>query len=507
MFCVAKSALKPAGLLSKSPRLVRHVASQSVSQSKAEGDISAVFPSLSGVVMEPLPERFTEIKRQLIQGNEERLTESWQRLLKQLAVENEIVKERGSDIIPQIEFEELRNAPSGFVKDIKKRGVAVIKGVVPENEARGYKNEVEDYVKRNPSTKAFPPDNPQIFELYWSPAQMKARLHPNLMSAQTSLMNMWHSNDKDALISTSLPLTYADRIRIRQPGDNQFALGPHVDGGSVERWEPNGYGLGGVYDKVFQGRWEEYDPFESSARIPAVTDLYQGPGGCSMYRMFQGWLGLSHTSPREGTLLVNPLLQLATAYFLLRPFFDPVRSQGGFASENSSQYLSSENWKLKSASEMDSSLHGANPGSSQEFNDVLHPHLNLKHSMVHIPKIKPGDFVVWHCDTIHAVDQVHTGKTDSSVMYIPVCPATELNAKYLAQQRETFAAGIPAPDFPGGKGESEHIGRATTESVSREANELGLSSMGLSKLSKPEGENLPGAQKMIQRANQLLGFA
>ena len=228
---------------------------------------------------------------------------------------------------------------------------------------------------------------------------MKARLHSNLISAQTSLMNMWQCNDKDALISTSLPLTHADRIRIRQPGDNQFALGPHVDGGSVERWEPTGYGLGGVYDKVFQGRWEEYDPWESSARIPAVTDLYQGPGGCSMYRMFQGWLGLSHTSPREGTLLVNPLLQFATAYFLLRPFFDPVRSPGGFAAENSSQYLSSENWKLKSASEMDSTLHGANPGSSQEFNDVLHPHLDLKHSMVHVPTIKPGDFVVWHCDS------------------------------------------------------------------------------------------------------------
>ena len=92
-------------------------------------------------------------------------------------------------------------------------------------------------------------------------------------------------------------------------------------------------------------------------------------------------------------------------------------------------------------------------------------------------------------------------------MYIPVCPATELNAKYLAQQRETFAAGVPAPDFPGGKGESKHIGRATSESVSKEASELGLSSMGLSKLSKPEKESLPGAQKVIQRANQLLGFA
>jgi hypothetical protein len=255
------------------------------------------------------------------------------------------------------------------------------------------------YITLSFSVIAFPSDNPQIFELYWSPSQMKARLHPNVISTQISLMHLWHPKDKEALISTSLPLTYADRIRIRQPGDNQFALGPHVDGGSVERWEPNGYGLGGVYDKVFQGRWEEYDPWESSARIPAVTDMYHSPGGCSMFRMFQGWLGLSHTSPREGTLLVNPLLQLATAYFLLRPFFDPVRSYRGFASGDSSQYLSSENWKLKTASEMDSTLHGANPGSSQEFNDVLHPHLNLKDSMVHVPTIKPGDFVIWHCDS------------------------------------------------------------------------------------------------------------
>lgn len=103
--------------------------------------------------MEPLPERFTEIKRQLIQGNEERLTESWQRLLKQLATENEIVKQRGPDIIPQIEFEDLKNAPSDFISEIKKRGVAVIKRVVPENEARGYKAQVEEYVKLNPSTK------------------------------------------------------------------------------------------------------------------------------------------------------------------------------------------------------------------------------------------------------------------------------------------------------------------------------------------------------------------
>lgn len=108
---------------------------------------------------------------------------------------------------------------------------------------------------------------------------------------------------------------------------------------------------------------------------------------------------------------------------------------------------------------------------------------------------------------IHAVDKVHNGKGDSSVMYIPVCPVTELNAKYTARQRDTFLAGIPAPDFPGGKGESQHVGRATAEYIAGKTNNLGLSSMGLSKLTKLEGEKLPGAERMIQRANQLLGFA
>jgi effector-binding domain-containing protein len=89
----------------------------------------------------------------LIQGNEGAVAASWKRLLEQLAVENETVKQRGPDIIPQIQFKDLQNPSQEFIADIKKRGVAVIRGVVPENEARGYKNEVEEYVKLNPWTK------------------------------------------------------------------------------------------------------------------------------------------------------------------------------------------------------------------------------------------------------------------------------------------------------------------------------------------------------------------
>lgn len=211
------------------------------------------------------------------------------------------------------------------------------------------------------------------------------------------LMETWHSVDPKAMISPSHPVAYADRVRIRQPGDAGFALGPHVDGGSVERWEEDGYGRSGVYDEIWQGNWEGYDPWESSCRLSAINDLYEGPGACTMLRMFQGWLSMSWTGPREGTLLVNPMLKLATAYYLLRPFFTSLSppkmtDSGAYAPE----YLDAKNWKFEF--EPTTLIQGANPGHCQELNVDLHPHLDFPKTMVHIPNIEPGDYVVWHCD-------------------------------------------------------------------------------------------------------------
>ena len=207
-------------------------------------------------------------------------------------------------------------------------------------------------------------------------------------------MSFWHSVSASAPLSTAHPVSYCDRLRIRNPGDNRFALGPHSDGGSVERWEEDGYGLGGVYDSIFSGNIGDYDPWESSSRLKVVSDNYQGPGACNMFRMFQAWLSMSHTGPGEGTLLVNPLFARATAYFLLRPFFEAKQGRDVLGRE---AYLDKENWVLKR--EKDSSLQGAYPGQCLELNDELHPHLELGSSMVNVPTVRPGDYVVWHCDS------------------------------------------------------------------------------------------------------------
>ena len=162
----------------------------------------------------------------------------------------------------------------------------------------------------------------------------------------------------------------------------------------MERWEKHGYGLGGVYDRIFEGRWEEYDPWDASGRVEAVNNNYDGLGACSMFRMWQGWLSMSWTKPKEGTLLVNPLMKLSTAYTLLRPFFRAVNEE-----RSNAGYLEERNWVFTGEGEMTSELQGATPGHGQELNDELHPHLELERTMVHVPEIKPGDFVAWHCDS------------------------------------------------------------------------------------------------------------
>ena len=381
---------------------------------------------------------------------------------------------------------------------------------MPQDEALEMKESLKAYIRANPQTKAFPADNPQVYELYWSRSQIKARSHPNLLKAQRFLLSFWHSKDPNALVSTE-PIVYADRLRMRQPGDAKFALGPHIDGGGPERWEPAGYGKGHVYDAVFEGRWEEYDPWEASCRLPVESDLYQGQGACSVFRMAQGWLSLSRTGPFEGTLLVNPLLQLATAYVLLRPFFSPISAPTGLHDGTVSSDLLSEtrflhpdNWVMETPPS--SWLQGATPGRGQELSEALHPHLLLAKTMVHVPVVNPGDYVAWNCDTIHAVDKVHAGQSDSSVLYIPSSPLTVRNAEFLARQRDTFLQGIPSPDFPGGVGESEHVGRPTAADATAMLDKPGLRAFGLERWDSEREGLTPGEKEIMRRANSILGF-
>ncbi len=129
----------------------------STQPAKATGDISSVFPSLSDAACEPLPQRFAAQKRRLIQGHEERVLESWHQLLADLHREAEEIRAVGSSIIPEISFDDVKwnniEKMTAFRDKLRKRGVAIIRGVVTEKEALGWKELVRRYIQANPSTK------------------------------------------------------------------------------------------------------------------------------------------------------------------------------------------------------------------------------------------------------------------------------------------------------------------------------------------------------------------
>ncbi|TIA86916.1 hypothetical protein E3P99_03540 [Wallemia hederae] len=474
---------RKAATVASTSRLVSNRAQQ---KEKEEGSIASVFASLSGDKPVELPQRFSDLKKDIFK---EHLVESWRDVLTKLKPEVEEVSAVGSAAIPRLSYHQIKTGvDEDSLRRLKKVGSVVVEGGVSEEEALGWKQSIRDYAAANrDKVKGFPADDVQVFEFYHSVAQTQARCHPALRDTQEFLLDLLHASDPQSEISLGSIMSYYDRLRIRKPGDSQFALGPHIDGGSLERWEDPGYRA--CWKHILNGDYTQHDPFDVSPRLDAQFDLYGAAGGCSVYRPFQGWTSMSRVGPHEGTLRVLPIdLKLATAYIILRPFFAPKRGP---------QHLDFDDWMLDLES---THFPGSSQGRTQELNAVTHPHLQLDKTMVSAPDLSPGDQVYWHSDVVHAVEAEHRGKSDSSVLYIPAIPLTVNNAHYLQDQRDRMNQGLPPRDFPGGDGESRFVGRMNPEDV-----EAGPSRqlLGLEPFPIPPGAS-PGAKRTVKKANEIL---
>lgn len=100
------------------------------------------------------------------------------------------------------------------------------------------------------------------------------------------------------------------------------------------------------------------------------------------------------------------------------------------------------------------------------------------------------------------------GSADSSVLYIPACPLTIQNAEFLARQREAFLSGMPCPDFGGGIGERDHVGRQGLEDVERASGgkDIGMTAFGLKEWDSSAEGLTRAQQELLDRANKILGF-
>ncbi|UZJ51919.1 hypothetical protein CBS101457_001239 [Exobasidium rhododendri] len=497
---------------------------------KESGTVANVFATLSGESLSnSLPARFGALKTSLVTSEDHAiaLEKAWKEVLATLQAETEEIIKKGSALIPVIHYPGLdaiqgKNSEDWIGREtmdsILRRGTVIVKGVLPAEEALEYKQVIRDYVVANPQSKGayvadgFPADDPQVYELYWSKAQLAARSHPSFLKVSELLLSLFHApsqsqheSDFEAVpptalsVSLSNPLTYCDRLRIRLPGDSAFALGPHIDGGGIERWEDETFR--GVWSSILELNsngtvdWKSHDSWSLgplAQRLGANTDMYSGAGACSVFRPLQGWLSMSSTGESEGTLRVLSALQSATAYIILRPLFKAKKSLEDCRGEGA-EYLKADNWVFDVS---DAHFQGCSLGRNIELNDETHPHLRLSQTMTSIPRVEPGDCAFWHCDVVHAVESQHRGKAgkDSSVLYIPIIPLTMANFDYILSQRESLIEGIPPNDFPGGEGESRHVGRGTARDIVTSA---GRRSMGLEKLEIQDG--MPEAEKQLLR--------
>ena len=92
-------------------------------------------------------------------------------------------------------------------------------------------------------------------------------------------------------------------------------------------------------------------------------------------------------------------------------------------------------------------------------------HSLLLRALISIPTMKPGDTVWWHPDVVHAVEDRHSGKGYSNVVYVGSTPYCEKNLKYAKKQSKRFLTGESPPDFASENYEVNYLNRATKKDL------------------------------------------
>ena len=368
----------------------------------------------------------------------------------------ESLKKNNSNIIPEVNFNELNNHQEKIIKEVKNRGCVVIRNVFEDDKMIKMNIDLESYIEENnyyndQQKKAdidkyfsdLKSGKPQIFGLYWSKTQVNIRQSSELNKVKTWLNHLWEFKDhnNDLIFDPNNELVYADRVRRREPGDSTLGLSPHCDAGSVERWIDKGYQS--VYEKIFADDFENYDPFNAIFRDK--TQEIESPAVSHVFRTFQGWVALTKQGPGDGTLQLIPIAK-SMAYILTRALMDDVDEHN---------------------------LCESKPARALSINNKYHS--LLLRGLVSIPKMNPGDTVWWHPDVVHAVEDLHSGSNYSNVVYVGSTPYCKKNLDYSKKQAKKFLQGKSPPDFAPEDYEINYKNRATINDLT----ELGKKQLSL----------------------------
>ena len=334
---------------------------------------------------------FLECKKAIIaEYGEQALRASWIQVCQDLESITSEISSKKSDMIPEFAIEKILKY--GFTTDEKARlknvGSFVVRGVVPESEARSHYQNLRQYVDKNRSRiDGWPKESPSMLLLYNSPTQIAIRTHSNHLRLQRKMNELWHDESGE---TSPEPLLYSDGVRDRPPKQAFLGLGPHIDAGSLCRWADPTYRK--AYASIFAGNPRSHDAYDLYIRQSADQYLFPGIAHSTVFRSFQGWTALTRASAGEGAIMLYPNVSTAIAYVLLRPFFAPPESEDDI--------MDATKWTFDAES---SFFPGTFKPQSQLLSRTSHPHLRLESCLVHIPTLKPGDTVWWHTDVRRAI--------------------------------------------------------------------------------------------------------
>ena len=336
-------------------------------------------------------------------------------------------KARGETVWPVIDYADIAagTVTADQLARLRQRGCLIVRGHFDHDQALGWDQDIVSYVESNQFFETYrgPGDDffgsvgsrPEIYPIYWSPAQMQARQSDRMARVQAFLNAQWTSqSDGVQWFDPQRDSLYPDRIRRRPEGADSAGLGTHLDPGTLDLWMTQAYQR--AFRHLFDGTVEAYDPWDAAYRTAGPQ--YPGTTMCSAFRTFQGWTALSDMAHDQGVLHTVPIPE-AMGYLMLRPLLSDVP---------------------------DDDMCGVTTNKVFPVSDTRHP--LLLEALTGIPDVRAGDSVWWHCDMIHSVAPVQNQKGWGNVMYIPAAPWCPRNERYAAAVREAFITGASPSDFP-----------------------------------------------------------
>ena len=126
-------------------------------------------------------------------------------------------------------------------------------------------------------------------------------------------MNLWKFSDENQIsqVNASKTLAYVDLLNVRQSEESSCII--KVNGEGIAKWKDPSFRR--VYRHIFEGQWQNYDPFEIDYRTQTESGSF-----------FPAFKGLISMTDSMTTMKVLPMLRESTSLWILRPFLSDVPS-------------------------------------------------------------------------------------------------------------------------------------------------------------------------------------